>query len=297
VKFDGGAGVGLEQLAGFPEPADFDTFWVRQKAKLADVPMKATLTPVPAGKPGFLLFDVNVDCAGGKPVSGYLTMPEGAAPGSLQAKVGFEGYGVRSAAQEYLEGKLVFNTNAHGIANGQDAEYYAKLQTGELAGYALSQNDNPDTCYFNGMMLRVLRALEFVKARPEWDGKNLAVGGGSQGGFQALVAAGLDREVTACFAFKPWCCDLGGINLGRLRGWRPDYTAALAYYDPVNHAKRITCETRIIAGLGDYVCPPSGLTVLYNNIAAPKQIDYIQGSTHGYDPPDPAKFALGTIPR
>ena len=71
-------------------------------------------------------------------------------------------------------------------------------------------------------------------------------------------------------AHKPWCCDLGGIRLNRLRGWRPDFTDALGYYDPVNMAKRIHCKTSITSGLGDYVCPPSGVSVLYNNIKAPK---------------------------
>ena len=141
------------------------------------------------------------------------------------------------------------------------------MKAGKLRGYAFSveENSKPETAYFNGMMLRVMRSLEFVKSRPEWDGKTLAVSGGSQGGLQCLSAAGLDSDVTECTAHKPWCCDLGGIRLNRLRGWRPDFTDALGYYDPVNMAKRIHCKTSITSGLGDYVCPPSGESVLYNN--------------------------------
>ena len=135
------------------------------------------------------------------------------------------------------------------------------------------------------MILRVLRAIEFLKAQPEWNGKDLRAAGGSQGGFQALAAAALDKDVTQCAANVPWCCDLGGITLGRLRGWRPDYADGLGYYDAANMAKRIKCETKIVGGLGDYVCPPSGVCVLYNNINAPKQLDLVQGKTHGYTPP------------
>ena len=80
--------------------------------------------------------------------------------------------------------------------------------------------------------------------------------------------------------------------MNRLRGWRPEFTDALGYYDPVNMAKRIHCKTSITSGLGDYVCPPSGLSVLYNNIKAPKTIQYIQGSTHGYNPPKPKTQTL-----
>jgi len=297
VRFDGGAGVELGKLEGYPEPKDFDAFWVKQKNKLAKVPLKASLTEFASKNQKVLVFDVKVDCAGKKPVSGYFSKPKGAAVKSLPAQVNFMGAGVMSASPEMqATNKLVFNINAHGIENGKDAEYYKKLQEGELKDcYAFNKeaNSNPETAYFNGMMLRVLRSLEFIKAQPEWDGRNVVVSGGSQGGFQALVAAGLDADVTKCFAYKPWCCDLGGVNLGRIRGdWRPDYTDALAYYDPVNHAKRIKCETVLLSGLGDYVCPPSGITVVYNNIKAPKQIEYTQGATHGYYPPNPKSFTL-----
>lgn len=288
LKFQGGAGASPEKLTSIPEPADYDAFWTAQKKRLAEVPLKFTLTEVPSQKPGFQVFDVKVDCAGGKPVSGYLVKPKDAAAKSLPAQVGFMGYGVTSAKPDYLEGKLYFTINAHGIENGKDEAYYKQLLEGELKGYAFNseQNAKPETCYFNGMMLRVLRALEFVKAQPEWDGKTLISGGGSQGGLQALAAAALDPDVTRCNVYKPWCCDIGGASLDRLKGWRPDYTEAIGYYDSVNFAKRIKCPgVTIVSGLGDYVCPPSGIAVLYNNITVPKEIKYLQGSTHGYNPP------------
>ena len=296
IKFDGGAGAGLEKLESYPEPKDFDAFWAGQKAKLAQVPLKANMTEVPSKDPKFLVYDVKVDCAGKKPVVGYFTKPKDAGAKSLKAKVTYEGYGVFSAKPEMQEGMMIFKINAHGIENGMEPEYYKKLLDGELKSYAFNneENANPETAYFNGMMLRAMRALEFVKSQPEWDGKNLISYGGSQGGFQSLSAAGLDGDVTSCTAFVPWCCDLGGINLGRVRGWRPDFTDALAYYDPVNHAKRIKCDTSVTAGLGDYICPPSGITVLYNNIKAPKRVEYFQGKTHGYTPPNAKSFKMSS---
>ena len=36
------------------------------------------------------------------------------------------------------------------------------------------------------------RAVEYLSERPDWDGRTIVVTGGSQGGLQALVAAGLD---------------------------------------------------------------------------------------------------------
>ena len=297
VKFEGGAGVEPSKLEGIPEPADFDAFWTAQKARLAAVPMKAELKALVSKNPKCESFDVKVDCAGGKPVSGCLSVPKDAKAKSLTAVVTFRGYGVCGADPEYWgDGMMVFQINAHGIENGREPEYYKALQEGALRNYAFNNEENakPETAYFNGMMLRVLRALEFVKSRPEWDGKHLIAAGGSQGGLQAVTAAALDHDVTLCNAFKPWCCDLGGIQLGRLRGWRPDYANGLGYYDPVNMAKRIRCETSIFAGLGDYTCPPSAASVLYNNIQAPKTIEYTQGATHMYDPPNPKKQKIST---
>ena len=48
------------------------------------------------------------------------------------------------------------------------------------------------------------------------------------------------------------------------------------------------CRVEITrAGLGDYCCPPSGVAILFNNIPGPKKINWVQGSTHGYVPPEP----------
>ena len=62
--------------------------------------------------------------------------------------------------------------------------------------------------------------------------------------------------------------------------------------DTVNMAKRVKCRTFITAGLGDYICPPSGVSLLYNNLKAPKTIEYMQGTTHMYDAPKAQKQTL-----
>ncbi|WP_043588605.1 acetylxylan esterase [Geminisphaera colitermitum] len=301
IAFNGGAGVMPEKLQSIPEPADFDAWWAAQKAALAKVPLKVLeQKPLPPLKecPNVETFDVKIACAGvgggeGKPVSGYFSKTRNAAPKSAVAIVYFHGYGVRSssrrdvAANNPARPAIALDINAHGIENGKPAEFYTNLKNTTLKGYAFNrrENEKPETAYFYGMAMRVLRALEFIKAQPEWDGKHLEVNGGSQGGFQALLAAGLDAGVTRCVVKKPWGCDLGGVTLGRLKGWRPDYTRALDYFDPVNHAKRIRATTSILSGLGDYTCPPSGITVLYNNIpdTTHKNIEYRQGVTHPFD--------------
>jgi len=301
VLFEGGAGVQPEKLDSVPEPADFDAYWAGQKAELAQTPMKVLeMKPMPETVPGVLTYDMKIACAGGMPVSGYFSKHKEVAPKSAAIRVQFQGYSVISAgrqdhaARDPKQPVIVFCINVHGIENGRDADYYKNLAATTLKGYAFNgeENKSRETAFFKGMTLRLLRAMEFMKAQPEWDGKTFTVSGGSQGGLQSLTAAGLEPLVTRCEAYKPWCCDLGGPTLNRLSGWRPGYTEALNYFDPVNHSKRIRCETVLTTGLGDYVCPPSGVSVVYNHFRGPKTIEYIQGSTHGYNPPNPSKYTL-----
>jgi cephalosporin-C deacetylase-like acetyl esterase len=200
--------------------------------------------------------------------------------------------------QEGSPDEVAFTLNAHGFELDQDESYYKQVFAPAIGSngksYALDpvQNRDPETAYFNGMALRVMRALEFVKSLPQWDGENLIVSGRSQGGLQAVWAASLDPDVTRCESSITWCCNLAGASEDdRLPGWQPEWVEALGYYDPVNHARRIRCPVRIPrAGLGDYTCPPSGLAVLYNNLRVPREITWVQGSTHSYVPSHPEMF-------
>lgn len=292
IRFDGGAAVEPEKLSqALPEPPDFDEFWAGQIARLKDVPVKATFSEVPSTDPAYRVYDVKIDCAGGKPVSGYLTKPKDAAPQSLRANATYMGYGVGSAKPYQAPGTLTLCINAHGIENGRDPEYYRGLNLAKY-GFNPEENARPETSYFLGMILRVVRSLEFLKTQPEWNGKDLFVSGGSQGGFQAIAGAALDKEVTKCFVNVPWFCDLGGPVAGRLKGWRPDLAEGLGYFDTVNMARRVRADTLISAGLGDYVCPPSGVAVLYNNLAGEKRLTFLQGKTHQTTPKDPQKLTF-----
>lgn len=71
VFFDGGAGVEIAKIANaVPEPADFDAFWEKQKARLKSVPMKYKMEKVSAEGADPEVFAVSVDCAGPRPVTG-----------------------------------------------------------------------------------------------------------------------------------------------------------------------------------------------------------------------------------
>ncbi len=291
----------LDIKVAVPEPKDFDAFWKAQRAELDKVPVKATETEVeaPANQKGkFLLYDVKVDCAGGMPVSGYLSIPVNAKPKSLPAVVSYHGAGVRSSSKSFTTGAIRLDVNAHGIVNGEPEDFYKKLAAGELKDYRTRGSEDRDQVYFKGMFLRVMRALDYVKSRPEWDGKTLIVRGGSQGGGQSLVAAALDPQVTLCLASVPAIGDHNAMAAGRQPGWprflqakltdeqKKNVSEAVAYYDYVNFCKRIKCETVVSTGFIDTVCVPSSVYAGFNNIPAgvKKSIITAPNTGHGNTP-------------
>ena len=300
VFFDGGAGAEIEKITTqATEPADFDDFWARQKSALKKVPLKATRTEVKSPNPQVRLYAVQIDCAGGRPATGYLSIPVACEKGKrVPAKVSFDGYGTpiqKAPRAIWNTGAIDFHVNAHGYDLGKDASYYKDFFTGIKSNgkpYAFDseQNSDPETAYFHGMALRVMRAIEYIASLPEWNRTRLEVEGGSQGGLQSVWAAALCPQVTHANVGFIWCCDIGKSGETRLKSnFEPASTPALRYYDAVNHAKRIHCPVKIPrAGLGDDVCPPSGLALFYANLATKaesKSIEWVQGSRHGYVPP------------
>lgn len=289
--FEGGAGAELEKIAcATQKPADFDAFWEETKSQIAEVPPEISRRPVSRPQhQGFAVFDLALECPGGAPVTGFLTFPEGAAEKSLAARVEFMGYGVFPTEVICDPSAIVLRINAHGIETAREPEYYTHLAETVLKEYGFDnqENQSPYTTYFRGMMQRAIASVRYIKSLPEWNGRELEVLGGSQGAFQAVIAAAQSTQVTRCSVHIPWFCDLQGTEReGRLRGWRPDFQKGLAYYDPALHALGITAHTEITAGLGDYICPPSGVVALYNHLRAEKTLDFIQNKTHHYDPPE-----------
>lgn len=303
VFFDGGAGIDVANIVQeVAEPADFDKYWSRQKAELAKVPVKADRKFVKTVNK-CCIYKVSVDCAGPRPVTGYLFIPEGAPAKSCKARLGLQGYGFyKQGCPEWASWgcvgnkEIFFEINAHGYELDREPEYYKEFEKGirtEKYTYAFSpeENANPDTAYFHGMVFRVLRALQYLKTLPEWNGKDLIAEGGSQGGLQTSWAAGLDPDVTLARPSITWGCDFAMTSGARKRlkgNWYIPYAKGLDYYDSINHIKRAKCPVEITrAGLGDYTCPPSGLAAYFNAIKSPKSIRWVQGSRHGFVPTEP----------
>ena len=300
IFFDGGAAAGIDTLAqGAPEPADFDEFWTKQKAELAKVPFNAKRVERANPKSNAKLYAVSIDCIGGMPVTGYLSIPIDTFK-KYPVQIGAFGYGVREQLPPKIPSTkaIQFKMNAHGFLlrefGGTDEYYKTYSQKISSNGYSYAfdpvQNSNPETAYFRGMILRLIRAIQYAKTLPEWDGENLEVSGRSQGGAFAIWGAGCGEGVTRVTSAVTGFCDVGKELAGRLQGkWpRIKYVQPLCYFDTVNFAKRVPSSCRVdisYAGLGDYTCEPSGIAILWNNLKCPKTITWMQGTQHSYTPP------------
>ncbi len=291
----GGAAIDPLQIKpSMPVPADFDAFWAAQKKKLAAVPVNPRLTPVKSPVKEVECFDLQADCVGA-PVSGYFARPIGAKSKSLPVILLVHGAGVRSsslggAAGWAGQGFLAMDINAHGLPNGKPDEFYKQIADGDLKGYSTRGRESRETVYFLGMFLRLVRGLDFLTSQPEWDGHVVIVHGGSQGGYQSLVAAGLDPRVTFFAAGVPAGCDHTGCTVGRINGWphfiatneKPDpkVVEAVRYFDAVNFVTRAKASGILTVGFIDTTCAPTSVYAAYNAIPGTKEIFNDPPSTH-----------------
>ena len=183
-------------------------------------------------------------------------------------------------------GLITFQIGIHGIPVIQPQDVYDGLVTGGLSGYSTFGLDSRERYYYRRVYTGTVRANDFLTSLPQWDGRNLGVTGGSQGGALAIVTAALDRRVTRLAAYYPALSDVTGYLQQRAGGWphmfrAPDgpnghrddaKIATTRYYDVVNFARRLTVPGLYSWGFNDETCPPTSMFAAYNVITAPKRL-------------------------
>jgi cephalosporin-C deacetylase len=283
------------------EPADFDAFWEAGKAQLAKIPLDARVQLIPEASTGtinvyhvsFRTWSLNNSAQYTGRVYGILCEPK--APGKYPAILRVPGAGVRpySGARDLAEqGAITLEIGIHGIPVTYPSELYDQMRSGALDGYPVYNLDNKERYYYRRVYLGCVRANDFLTSRDQWDGRNLVVMGGSQGGQLALVTAALDSRVTAAAAQYPAYCDVTGYLHGRAGGWphmmrraedghrTPEKIATTSYFDTVNFARRVRAPVRIALGYNDETCPPTSMFSAYNVISAPKELLLAIEMTH-----------------
>ncbi len=309
-----GAGVNVDQIAEKYQSeiatTTFNQFWDTQLATLdtaePEILAMTKMSDTEYTKSGYTAYRVKIACdydGNGQFVTGYLTVPNGKT--AIGINLYFYGYGHTDEMTE----AAIKNGNYNALYTSEDAATFmvyahskdlgAANGYAELNNYGMSAQTDPTKVYFRDMILRDVQALRWAKKYFEsqgiWNGK-IHVSGGSQGGFQAIAVSALCSEVTSASYNVPWLCDMGHSTTSSTAMqsvFRPAYTSAMAYFDSVHFAERISARATpmeyiiIDAGLGDYVCPSSGIMALYNALSANSvKVTFEQGCTHGTQLPE-----------
>lgn len=273
-------------------PKDFKEFWENNKAEVAKYPLtytKKLAEEYCTDKVDCYLIKLMLNNRG-QCIYGYLFYPKNAVKGSCPVVLCPPGAGIKTIKEplrhKYYaeEGCIRFEIEIHGLNPEMSAEEFKEISNafnGRENGYLNNGLENRDNYYMKRVYLGCVRSIDLLTSLPEWDGKNVIVQGGSQGGALALITTGLDSRVTACVANHPALSDMAGYKAGRAGGYphffrvegmdTPDKLKTMAYYDVVNFARMIKVPTYITWGYNDDTCPPTTSYAVYNVLDCPKE--------------------------
>ena len=294
---------------GFQPPKDLKRYWGRQIRLLRAKKMTVRSKPVAINDDGIECFDVEVSALDTVPVRGYVARPKNATEGSLPIIIQLHAAGVsgdwckahvNAAVDMARGGALAFDFNAHGMLNDAGDDYYKTLENGPLKNYSYRPITSRNSYYFRNMILRAIRALDYITSDPLWDGKTIILLGESQGGAQAVALAGLDDRVTDVVINVPAMIGNGGYLLGRNDAWPwpMEYNGVetptssmldvdtgilteknarrakkvAPYFDGASLMKGSKARFLVEIGLVDTTCPPSEVFSGLNGVAGEVQV-------------------------
>jgi len=269
------------------EPEDFSAFWQQTLDEAAHMPLSYTRERYPSLCSDKVECDlVKLKVNARQSIYAYLFRPADAKPGSCPAVLCPPGAGIKTIKNPkpfYAEhGFIRLEMEIHGLDPRIPDATFAEITeafNSSANGYLENGIDSRERYYMRHVYVALVKAIDLLTSLPEWDGRNVAVQGGSQGGGLALVAAGLDRRVTQCVANHPALADMaayaepghtGGYPHMRREILTPEHVRTLSYFDAVNFARHITCPVRMTWGYNDDVCTPTTSYAVWNTLTCPK---------------------------
>lgn len=274
------------------DPADFDAFWSEAiaSARKINLDPKVTLMPERCTSEANVYHISFQNEASNSRIYGILAMPKKS--GKYPAILKVPGAGVRPYSGDTRTagmGFIALEIGIHGIPVNLDPQVYIDLGAGALAGYNSVKMNDRNTHYYKRVYLGCVKAVDFIFSLPEFNGTDIAVTGGSQGGALTIVTAGLDKRIKYLAALYPALCDHTGYLNNRAGGWphyfrgtqpKPGEVETTGYYDVVNFARRISVPGYFTWGYNDLTCPPTSMYSAYNIITAPKELYIYQETGH-----------------
>ena len=287
-----------ERIKAYTEmPKDFEKFWQKALKEVRKVPFEVEYTDIPDASDKQLETKlIRLHVGKDKWIQGYLTRPlDGkkhpvvlVPPGAGSTKIGPSDYFPKHGCI-YL--KIEIHDNNQLLPDDEYNEARKRVD-----GYMRLGMESKDTYYYKDVYAGCARAVDFLCSLPDWDGKNVIVTGGSQGGALTIVTSALNEKVTLCAPFYPALCDLTGFLHQRAGGWPKFFSGyyadgqinipqdqavkTLQYFDVVNFARILNVPTFVSWGYNDDTCSPTSVWAAYNEITAPKQCDITPTSGH-----------------
>lgn len=310
-----------EQIQTFtPMPKDFEQFWQKALKAARKIDLEPEYFDVPdATNDKMTTKLVRLHVGKDKWIYGYLTMPTSAGSvmlpnstysnqtSSLSERLR-EAFPVvlcppgagstKPYPSDYFprEGCIYLKIEIHDNDPRIPDDEYNAMRQKKCDGYMRRGMESKDTYYYKDVYVGCARAVDFLCSLPEWDGRNVIVTGGSQGGALTIVTAALNEKVTFCAPFYPALCDLTGFLHHRAGGWPKFFTSfykdgqidipqqqaveTLQYFDVVNFARLLKVPTFMSWGYNDDTCSPTSVWAAWNVITAPKQKDITPSSGH-----------------
>ena len=274
------------------DPADFDKFWKDGLTQLAAIPLEPKLELMPSlSTPKADVYHVSFQNVGTgisrvSRIYGILAVPKSTDPNQkFPALLRVPGAGVRPYTGQVAlaeRGILTLEIGIHGMPVNLPMSVYDDLRAGSLNRYMFYNMDDRETYYYRRVYLGCVRANDFLTSLPQYNGKDLAVMGGSQGGALSIVTAALDLRVKALQVSYPAISDTTGYLANRAGGWphafkdpknrTKEKLETASYYDAVNFARRLKVPGIYTWGFNDETVPPTSSFAAYNIITAPKTL-------------------------
>ena len=284
-------GYDVDKILPFTKmPDDFGNFWKQTLDEMHKTPLSYTRELAKeycTDKIDCWLIRLKIDKE--HSMFGYLFMPKDREGKKLPAAFSPPGAGVKTIRfpmrHKYYpeDGFIRLEVEIHGLDPRLSESTFKDITSAfasEDNGYFTNRIDNREAYYLRHVYAGMVRWTDFLCSLPEWDGKNLAVQGGSQGGALALVTAALDPRVTACCVNHPALTDMAGYSeKGRTGGYphfkpeilTPQVVNVLQYYDVINFCRIVKCPVRMTWGYNDNVCPPTTSYAAWNTLTCPKE--------------------------
>ena len=192
-------GFSPEKLQPYTQlPSDFNEFWNKTKAEAARFPLTYTKEYVEkysTDKIDCYLIRLQLNKQN-QCIYGYLFYPK--AEGKYPVVLCPPGAGIKTIKgpmrHKYYaeEGCIRFEIEIHGLNPELDEDTFGEISrafSSRENGYLVNGLDSRENYYMKRVYLACVRSIDLLTSLPEWDGKNVIVQGGSQGGALALITA------------------------------------------------------------------------------------------------------------